>query len=324
MEPNQRSPRRAPRAFWSRVACLVSVAATAVSLAESPARSQGKTNAGAGKFVDAHVHFHDTKVGDLDKVAVWMQSNNVQRIINHPLMQSRARDDKERAQQTENYKAYKGSMARFCIVYYDEVNSVDEAVTILNREKQAGAVGFGEHYGSAANPKPAEVVNGKPVYKSLFIDDPKSMVLFTACEKVGLPVMFHMDRGCNLDEKGFPHLENVLKTYPKCTFIAHSDWWRSVTDGSCGRLLETYPNLYADISCSVGRSPIGKDKKMAREFFIKHADKLLFGSDNGWWSFKPGAKPALEYAFIDELKLPKEVEDKICRKNAERLFWGQP
>ena len=295
---------------------LISLSLGGLMTAEEPAKAP------EGRFIDAHVHFHDRNPGDLDKVAEWMKANNVQRIINHPLMQSRARDDKERAQQTENYKAYKGSMARFCIVFYDEVNSVDEAVAILTREKQAGAVGFGEHYGSAANPKPAEVVNGKPVYKSLFIDDPKSMVLFAACEKVGLPVMFHMDRGCNLDEKDFPHLQNVLKTYPKCTFIAHSDWWRSITDGSCGRLLETYPNLYADISCSVGRSPIGKDKAMAREFFIKHADKLLFGSDNGWWSFKPNAKPALEYAFIDEIKLPKDVEEKICRENAKRLFWG--
>lgn len=290
--------------------------------AEEPVVAKEKSNALPGRFIDAHVHFHDRNPGDLDKVAEWMKANNVQRIINHPLMQSRARDDKERAQQAENYKAYQGRMARFCIVFYDEVNSVDEAVAILTREKQAGAVGFGEHYGSAANPKPDEVIDGKPVYKKLFIDDPKSMVLFAACEKVGLPVMFHMDKGCNLDEKGFPRLENVLKTYPKCIFIAHSDWWRSITDGSCGRLLETHPNLYADISCSVSRSPIGKDKAMAREFFIKHADKLLFGSDNGWWSFKPGAKPALEYAFIDELKLPEDVENKICRANAERLFWS--
>ena len=282
--------------------------------AEEPTLTQEKPNAQEGRFIDAHVHFHDRNAGDLDKVAEWMKANKVQRVLNHPLIQSRARDGKERAQQTENYKAYKGRMARFCIVYSDEVNSVDEAVAILNREKQAGAVGFGEHYGSLFKPQPGA--------KSLFIDDPKSLVLFAACEKVGLPVMFHMDRGSNLDEKGFTHLQNVLKTYPKCIFIAHSDWWRSITEGFCGRLLETYPNLYADISCTVGRSPIGKDKAMAREFFIRHADKLLFGTDSGWWSLGKDKKQAGEFALIDELKLPKEVEDKICRGNAERLFWS--
>lgn len=282
--------------------------------AEEPAVAQEPSNPSAGRFVDAHVHFQDCHAGDLDKAAEWMKANNVQRILNYPLRQSRANNDKDRAQQTDNYRAFKGRMARACVIFSDEVGGVDEAVAILNREKQAGAVCFGEHYGEVSKPQPGD--------KSLYIDDPKSMVLFAACEKAGLPVMFHMDRGRNLDEKGFPHLEHVLKTYPKCVFIAHSDWWRSITDGSCGRLLESYPNLYADISCTVGRSPIGKDKPMAREFFIRHADKLLFGTDSGWWSLGKNNKPAGEFALIDELKLPKEVEDKICRGNAGSLFWG--
>ena len=289
---------------------LSSFAAAQAAEPESPREKPGNL---AGRFVDAHVHFHDTKVGDLEKVDSWMKSNNVQRVINHPLRQSRANNDKERAQQTENYKAFKGRIARFCIIYNEEVSGVDEAVAILNREKQAGAVGFGEHYGERFNPKPGD--------KSLYFDDPTNMVLFAACAKVGLPVMFHMDRGRNLDEKGFPRLENILKTYPNLILIAHSDWWKGLGDGSCERLLQKYPNLYADISCTVGRSAIGGDKKFAREFFIRNADKLLFGTDSGWWSFKPGSKPAPEFALIDELKLPSEVEAKICRSNAERLFW---
>ena len=136
--------------------------------------------------------------------------------------------------------------------------------------------------------------------------------------------MFHFnDKTKNMDEKGMPRLQNVLKLYPNCILIAIGDWWRPITDGACGRLLETYPNLYADISCTVGRSPVGRDKQMAREFFIRHADKLLFGTDSGWWSLGKDKKPSPEFALIDELKLPPEVEEKICRGNAERLFWTQ-
>ncbi|MEI6236425.1 MAG: amidohydrolase family protein [Planctomycetota bacterium] len=155
-----------------------------------------------GRFFDAHVHFNDCKAGDLEKVAAWMQANNVQRIINHPLAQSRPKNEAERAQQV----------------------------------------------------------------------------------------------------------------------IAHSDWWKNLPDGTCDRLLETYPNLYADISCTVGRSVIGRDTKFAREFFIRRADKLLFGTDSGWWSLGKEKGRAPEFALIDELKLPKDVEEKICRGNAERLF----
>lgn len=262
------------------------------------------SRADAGRFIDAHVHFQDCHHGDLDKVAEWMRANHVRRCINHPLKQSRAKNDAERRQMLENYVKYRGRIDRFCIIYPEEVNSVEEAVKLLTREKQDGAVGFGEHYGV-----------------DLKFDDPKNMRLYSACAKVGLPVMFHMDRNKNLDEKGLPRLENVLKTHPKCILIAHSDWWRNLGDGTCDRLLQKYPNLYADISCTVGRSAIGRDKKFAREFLIRNADKLLFGTDSGWWSLGIGKKPAPEFSLIDELDLPAEVVDKICRGNAERLFW---
>jgi len=262
-------------------------------------------NAGQGRFIDAHVHFHACKAGDLDKAAEWMKSNNVQRIMNYPLAQSRPRNDVERKQMLENYAKHKGRIARACVIFPDEVNSVEEAVKLLTLEKQDGAVCFGEHYG-----------------ENLKFDDPKNLRLYEACARVGLPVMFHYnDKTRNVDEKGMPRLENVLKLYPKCILIAHGDWWRSISEGSCDRLLKTYPNMYADISCTVGRSPIGRDRKLAKEFFIRHADRLLFGTDSGWWSFRENTASAKEFSLIDELDLPKDVEDKICRKNAERLFW---
>lgn len=272
-------------------------------------QAMSSTNAASARFIDAHVHFHDCAKGDLDKVADWMKSNGVQRCINHPLKQSRAKDETQRKQMLENYAPYKGRIARFCVIYTDEVASEEEAVKLLTREKQDGAVGFGEHYG----------VGGGAGAGSA-IDDPRCMLLFAACAKVGMPVMFHMDRNYNLDEKGLPHLEKTLKTYPDLIFIAHSDWWRNLGDGTCDRLLKSYPNLFADLSCTVKRSVIGRDKALAREFFIRNADKLLFGTDSGWWSLgnKP---PAPEFVLIDELNLPKDVEEKICRGNAERLFW---
>lgn len=53
---------------------------------------------------------------------------------------------------------------------------------------------------------------------------------------------------------------------------------------------------------------------------IRNADKLLFGSDSGWWSLKAGARPAPEFALVGELDLPKEVEAKVLRENAAKLF----
>jgi hypothetical protein len=255
------------------------------------------------RFMDCHVHFHDTKPGDLDKVDEWMKVNHVDRCIIHPLAQSRPKNDAERKQMLLNYAKYKGRIERFCMIFDHEAISEADAVKILAKEKAEGAIGFGEHYG-----------------EGLKFDDPLNMRLYAACEKVGLPVMFHMDRSRNLDEKGLPRLERVLKAHPRCMFIAHSDWWKHLDDGTCDRLLKDHSNLYADISCTVRRSKIGRDKAYAREFMIRNADKLLFGTDSGWWSFKKGAERMPEFALIDELKLPKEMEAKILRENAARLF----
>ena len=256
-------------------------------------------NKDQGRFIDAHVHFHACKPGELDKAAEWMKSNNVQRIINYPLAESRPKNDAERKQMLENYAKYKGSMGRACVIFPEEVNSVEEAVKLLAKEKEDGAVAFGEHYGGG-----------------LEFDDPRNLRLYEACAKVGLPVMIHMGG------KGLPALERVLKLYPDCMIIAHSSaWWRYLPDGSCDRLLKIYPNLYADISCSSKSSLLIKDKKFGKEFLVRNADKLLFGSDNSWSSL--GGKSGVgEFALIDDLALPADVEDKICRKNAERLFFS--
>jgi len=67
-------------------------------------------------------HFQDCQKGALDKVAKWMKTNHVQRCINHPLQQSRAKNEEERRQILENYAHYEGRIDRFCIVFPEEVN----------------------------------------------------------------------------------------------------------------------------------------------------------------------------------------------------------
>jgi len=56
------------------------------------------------------------------------------------------------------------------------------------------------------------------------------------------------------------------------------------------------------------------------QFMIKHRKKLLFDTDCGWWSLKPDAKPAVQFALMRELNLPDEVKVDIYSGNAKRLF----
>lgn len=66
---------------------------------------------------------------------------------------------------------------------------------------------------------------------------------------------------------------------------------------------------------------LGRDRDFARDFCIRHQDKLLWGVDEGWWSFKKDPDGGFQhYTFFESLDLPYEVRYKIYRGNAEKLF----
>ncbi len=255
-------------------------------------------------IIDAHVHGSQNEENGLDAAAAWMKKNGVARCISKPLTQTRATTPEQRKIMLANFEKYKGKIYRFCLIEPGEVESVDEAVKILEKEKAEGAIGMGEHYG-----------------RNLMFDDPKNLILYEACGKVGLPVHFHIDNNKNMDEKGLPRLERVLKMYPDCKLIAHAQFWLQYPEGTCDHLLQKYPNLYAEPSGLRMASVLNRDRKYTREFLIRNADKVLFGTDAGWWSFgKPPAEREIQFQLFEELDLPDEVREKIYHKNAEKLF----
>ena len=255
------------------------------------------------KFIDPHVHAMPLKEGGLDAVIDWMDRNNIERCIVSPLNHkgSRAWTDEEKKKRNEIYAKYKDRIDRMAIIDAGEVDTVEEAVAILEQEKKDGAIAFGEHYG-----------------RDLMFDDPKNLLLYEACEKVGLPVLFHIDQNKNMVEAGMERVDNVLKKYPDCTVIAHAYWWRKLKDAD--RQLTEHPNLYADMSGHVVPNMLNRDRKFAREFCIRHQDKLLWATDEGWWSFKDKQSKYKHYTFFEELDLPDDVRYKIYRGNAEKLF----
>lgn len=258
------------------------------------------------KFIDPHVHAESVTPDGLKAVAKWMEERNVESCIVSPLCHkgSRPQNEEERQKMLENYLPYKGRIYRMALIEAGEVQTVDEAVTILKREIADGAIAFGEHYGVG-----------------LMFDDPKNLMLYEACEKVGLPVMFHIDQNKNMVEPGMERVDRVVKMFPKCKIVAHAYWWRQLQNGACDRQLQEHPNLYADMSGSVVINVLNRDRKYAREFLIRNQDKILWATDEGWWSFgKKNAQLDQIYTFFEELNLPNEVRYKIYRGNAERVY----
>jgi predicted TIM-barrel fold metal-dependent hydrolase len=163
---------------------------------------------------------------------------------------------------------------------------------------------MGEHYG-----------------KGLMFDDPKNLLLYEASGMVDFPVMFHIDQNKNMVTPGMPEVDRVLKKFPHVKIVAHAYWWRRYSDGTCDRQLSEFPNLYADMSGQVVINQINRDRAKAREFLIKHQDRILWGTDEGWWSFDQAKeKIGPHYTILEELNLPDEVRYKIYRGNAIKVY----
>ena len=258
------------------------------------------------QLIDPHVHAMSVTPLGLRSVAKWMQERNVERCIVSPLNHKGSRPQTEEEYQTmlEMFRPYKGRIDRMCIIDAGEVETVDEALAILEKEIADGAIGFGEHYG-----------------RDLMFDDRKNLMLYEACDKVGLPVMFHIDQNKNMVTSGMPEVDRVLKAFPDCTLVAHAYWWRQFKNGTCDRQLEENPNLYADMSGKVVVEVLNRDRKYARDFLIRHQDRILWATDEGWWSFGNREKQMNQhYTILEELNLPDSVRHKIYRRNAIKVY----
>lgn len=256
------------------------------------------------RFIDPHVHAMSVTPLGLRAVALWMDDRNVERCIVSPLNQkgSRPQNEEERLVMLENFRPYKGRIDWMTLIEPQEVETVEEAVAILKRDIADGAIAFGEHYG-----------------KGLMFDDPKNLLLYEACQKVGLPVMFHIDQNKNMVEPGMDRVDRVLKMFPGCTIVAHAYWWRQLQHAD--RQLQEHPNLYADMSGAVVVNVLNRDREYAREFIIRNQDKLLWATDEGWWSFGSRDKQMNQhYTFFEELELPDEVRHKIYRENTKKVY----
>jgi predicted TIM-barrel fold metal-dependent hydrolase len=201
---------------------------------------------------------------------------------------------------------------------YGHVAGVRGMIEILDRYKQDGARGFGEHK------------------VGLPFDHPQMMMIYEACDKLELPILFHLDDLRGIDTPGLPRLENVLKAFPKLPLIGHAaGFWASISGdatfadfgrypevpkpttpgGALDRLMEKYPNLYGDLSEPGGEKALTRDLKFGREFIVRNAKQLVFGTD-----FLMGGQQIPQFELLDSLELPKDVQAKIYRDNAKKLL----
>jgi predicted TIM-barrel fold metal-dependent hydrolase len=132
-------------------------------------------------------------------------------------------------------------------------------------------------------------------------------------------------------------LHRVIARHPKTTFI-NTHFGNNAEDlAAVADKLDRYPNMFIDIDARI--SELGRQPYTARRFFLKYQDRIMFGTDT------PPRRDAyrIYYRFLETddeyfdcsashhrqgfwniygIYLPKEVLDKVYRKNAERVLFG--
>ena len=87
-----------------------------------------------------------------------------------------------------------------------------------------------------------------------------------------------------------------------------------------GKLLDRYPNLWAELAIRTDMASGGKLEPAWRALFLRHPDRIMLGTDT-WVTSRWDALPG----YLDEMRvwlrqLPRDVAEKIAYRNAERLF----
>jgi len=197
----------------------------------------------------------------------------------------------------------------------------------------------------------------------LAIDDIRLDPIWAKCAELGIPVLIHaadpksfwdeMDKDNErwLELKTHPRRKRndtdpapwqqiineqhqMFKKHPNTVFInAHMGWYANDL-GQLTVLMEEIPNMNVEIAAIIAE--LGRQPKMARQFFEKYQDRILFGKD----SWQPEEFPtyfrvletADEYfpyhkkyhAFwaMYGLDLPDEILKKVYYKNALRIVPG--
>lgn len=144
-------------------------------------------------------------------------------------------------------------------------------------------------------------------------DDPRLDPVWASCVELGLPAVVHAGKhpaGVS-DAPDLGELDDVATRFPGLALIvAHTAL--PAVDAALD-LLVRHPNVHADLTPVVGALP-----QLTDEQLVRHADRLLFGSD----APNTGVRvPDLVHAWRRR-DLPAEVTRAVLGGNARRLIAG--
>jgi len=320
--------------------------------------------------IDAHVHVHPGSAGLLAEI---MAANGLSKVVNLGILE--ALDIRFE----EGMRAFQKALG-------------ERMVTFTRPDFRDNAPGFGQRMAEDLERKTGAGARGLKIFKELglrhrdaggdliAVDDPRLDPLWAKAGELGVPVLIHTadpvaffqpldadnERREELQEHpnwhfGGPEFPNhdtllgqrnhVLEKHPSTTFIgAHLGNYPENLDYVDG-CLNRYPNFCVDTSARIGE--IGRHPaREARAFFLKHQDRIIFGTDltinwsdaeedeqdmgaytgfydDHWCFFETDERRIAYPGFpiqgrwtVDAIGLPDEALEKLYVRNAQRLIPG--
>ena len=250
-------------------------------------------------IIDMHSHPYAKTEREIDDWVRNMDEVGVEKTIILAMATGAAFDEIQRkyAKHPERFEIWCG----LDFTGFDKPGFGPAAVKELERCRHAGARGVGE-----IHDKGKGLRSGKSNAPGMHPDDARMDSVWDKCGKLGMPVSLHVADPIWMYEKMDRHndglmnawewrldnqpnivklsgmidiLERTLARHRQTTFIACHFANLDYDLARLGEVLERNPNLYADISARYAETaPI---PRFAAQFYEKHADRLVYGTDMG-------------------------------------------
>jgi uncharacterized protein len=307
-------------------------------------------------IIDMHSHPYAKTAREIDEWVGNMDEVGVEKTIILTMATGAEFDEIYR-----NYSKYAERFEMWCgfdFSGHDKPGFGPDAVKELERCRQAGARGVGE-----IHDKGKGLRSGKSNAPGMHPDDPRMGLLWEKCGELGMLVSLHVADPIWMYQKMDRHndglmnayewrldnqpgivglsgmvdiLERTLARHRNTTFIACHFANLDYDLGRLGQVLERNPNLYADISARYAETaPI---PRFASQFYARHADRLVYGTDMGVDKAMYGVTfrilESLDEHFyeieqfgyhwsLNGFGLSDEILRQVYRGNAARLLAGR-
>ena len=169
-------------------------------------------------------------------------------------------------------------------------------------------------------------------------DSPEMQRIYALAQAYRVPVLMHWQ--VDMYNYGFERFYKMLEKYPRVNFLGHAQtWWANVDKlykddaknlypkgpitpgGLTERYLADYPNMFGDLSAGSGLNALTRDPSFTPEFFQRHQNKLIYGSDcNDHEGAGEKCQGAQTIAAIRRFAPSKKIERKLLFGNAKKLF----